>query len=303
MIPFLLKRLKAFDDFTSDRFDRAAGKRAYSFPIFHYTNADAALSILQSNSFRFMNAFFHRGDIDETWAGVEIGHKCTNRFRKSLSKLKTEFHKEFRETLNASLPKRFFFGICCFTELASGDDHWRYHASAHSGIQIGLSNHNFEAPSGGKIFSMAMQYDADKLAQEFHEIVGELDALFCEREVRRAINSENRDFFLKKARVSLALSIINQAVTFKQPKFSWEKEVRLLLVMDAANLPSEETCYDPDGVPRYVTIKMQKTAADTYPIQSLVVGRSARSELTSEVEAILARRGMEYVHLSQEKHE
>lgn len=300
MIPFLLKRLKAFDDFTADRFDGAAGKRAYRFPIFHYTNADAALSILQSNSFRFMNAFFHRGDVDETWAGIEIGHKCANRFSRSLSKLKRDFHIDFRETLNTALPKRFFFGICCFTELASGEEHWHHHASEHSGVQIGLRDHNFEVPSSGKMFSLAMQYDADRLAREFKEIINELDSLFCEREIRRAINSENREFFLKKARVSLALSIVNEAVTFKRPKFSWEKEVRLLLIIDVANLPREKTCYDPDGVPRYVTLKLQRTADDRDAIQSVIVGRNARSELISEVETTLERAGTKFVHVTPE---
>lgn len=218
-----MSRDKCWQDITSELLHDQSFIEKYNGCIYHYTNYEGLLGILQSQKF-WATESSYLNDSSEISYGLEL---CKTFLDERLKKIQYGWENDFINQIlhSLSMINHYELYISCFSEEKDLLSQWKGYANNGNGFAIGLkvselSRFKRKHPMF-KIDIAPIIYDYEKqytiISQKYHLLINELSSY----------QLENDFYDIKKSFASCYASYLKQkSIFFKSIHFSEEKEWR-----------------------------------------------------------------------------
>lgn len=240
--PDLTNALREFSQWTENR------KKEYEFrisqPVFHYTDANGLMGILDSNTLWFTDIRY-LNDPSEFHFGREFALTALRRAASkhgSTDTLVKIFCDQMLSGLDAALPEFAMF-VGSFSRDKDDLGQWRAYSDDGKGFCLGISPSVFaptelqEDPLKNEV-SIVIRYNATEAEAEQMAGVEKAVELLKRPNIIWALNQTPGlwKLFLMQLSMALAEWIYFVSVGFKHPAYRAEEEIRLLLINEAEKL-------------------------------------------------------------------
>jgi hypothetical protein len=270
-----------FKSFLIERVDRV--DQATPLEIVHYTSADAALSILKTQSLSASD-IFSMNDEQEMAYGIEVIGKRLQSCLLIPPEIRALFMPSCGRRYNPFMERANNWPayITCFSTEAHLSSQWERYADKAAGVAIVFHTQHLHAcaRNAGEcslfpmIYSGQAQIDvADRVAQ------------LCETHARDIRGSACKTEYWLRGLADLAIA----SLRFKDPRWANEHEWRFFWLNP--NIAPKER---PDRSGRYVEIGFTPDA-----IATVILGSNVRSQKEESIRAILASEEYRQVHINQ----
>jgi hypothetical protein len=266
-------------------------------PLYHYTNMAGLLGIVSSEEMWFTN-ILHLNDPRELGYGIGIARDILEaEANGSGNQHVAGFCAWALHVLVKAGGEIFGFYVASFSRESNDLGQWRAYADNGRGVAVGLSPTLFALVADqstlgvtDKTMAANVTYDRAECEQNFREAIQRAVAIFARGLVHITTDLERKEFGEELAR-ELAVPMFRHAITSKHPSYAHERETRLLLLNDRAELDhySKFRTRGSTLVP-YVPSALRVRSPGA--ITKIVVGPAADVLADDAVRAFLRRHGL-----------
>lgn len=210
-------------------------------PLYHYTNMGGLIGIV-SNEQMWFTSIFHLNDPSELGYGVEMALDILREHGERGDAAVRAFCAWASHVLVKAGGEIFDFYVASFSKAGNDLGQWRAYADNGRGVAIGLSPKLFavvadQSTLGAADKTMAAHviYDRAVCQRNFTEAIQEATAIIGRGQAHATSKLEREEFGKSVAR-ELAVPLFTYAITCKDKAYAHERETRLLLVNDRAEL-------------------------------------------------------------------
>jgi hypothetical protein len=264
-------------------------------PLYHYTSMAGLLGILSNEEIWFTN-IFHLNDPSELAYGINIaGTILREKGNQSGNEHVAKFCAWASHVLVKAGGEIFGFYVASFSRESNDLGQWRAYADNGRGVAIELSPSLFagiDDPVDITDRRMAEKviYDSEVCQRNFREAIQQAVALIARGQTHVTTNTERVEFGKAMAR-ELAVAMFRYAITCKHPAYKHERETRLLLLGDRAELdPYARFRTRGSILVPYVASKFHVRAPGA--ITKIIVGPAADDLALDAVRALMRRHGL-----------
>jgi len=187
--------------------------------IYHYTDLNGLIAILESQSFYCTNINF-LNDRKEFNHGVDLVKENINSI--TGNKRNKEILKHLKTEIDSILDIDRY--VTCFSKNGDLLSQWRSYGNQGKGISIGFAPHEMEESLADEVFGMDIVYNPETqngIIEEYLKIIPEY---FKQNKELFDWGNYNYDFLVAKSTIEF---IEGALATFKHPSFIEEEEFRI----------------------------------------------------------------------------
>jgi hypothetical protein len=211
-------------------------------PLYHYTNMGGLLGIVSSEEMWFTN-ILHLNDPSELGYGIDIARDILDdEAKRSRNAHVGDFCQWVSHVLVKAGGEIFGFYVGSFSRESNDLGQWRAYADNGRGVAIGLSPTLFAVVADQNTLGVAektvaanVTYDRAECEQNFREPIRQAVSILARGLAHITSDAERPEFGKALAR-ELALPMFHHAITTKHSAYAHERETRLLLLNDRAQL-------------------------------------------------------------------
>lgn len=187
--------------------------------IYHYTDLNGLIAILESQSFYCTNINF-LNDRKEFNHGVDLVKENINSIKEN--KDNKEILKHLKTEIDSILDIDRY--VTCFSKNGDLLSQWRSYGNQGKGIAIGFAPHEMEESLADEVFGMDIVYNPENqngIIEEYLKIIPEY---FKQNKKLFDWGNYNYDYLVAKSTIEF---IEGALATFKHPSFIEEEEFRI----------------------------------------------------------------------------